>query len=172
VVVPFNEGPEAELGPIVNDAYFGKVPPEYIAVTDDTVFFKGDGTRRGKIGIGPKRSRAIAGSYDEDGQTLTLVTCTAPDKHEGYVNSMWEMQEHPFDGDVINSYNDGSPAPGVDPLGPFYELETSSPAAALGPGENIRHVNRTIHLTGPVKELDAIARKTLGVGLEEIKQAF
>lgn len=40
---------------------------------------------------------------------------------------------------------------GLDPLGPFYELETSSPAAALNPGESLRHIQRTIHIKGPEK---------------------
>lgn len=172
VVIPFKDGPEAQLGPAVNDAYFGRVPPEYMAVSKSTVFFKGDGTRRGKIGISPARSKGIAGSYDADGRVLTLVTYNAPKKTDGYVNSMWEIQKQPFGGDVINSYNDGSPSPGLDPLGPFYELETSSPAAALKPGESIRHIQRTIHIAGPESELDAIAQKTLGVRLHEIKEVF
>ena len=48
VVIPFKSGDEAELGPKVNDTYFGKVPPEYLKVDSDVLFFKGDGTRRGK----------------------------------------------------------------------------------------------------------------------------
>ena len=51
---------------------------------------------------------------------------------------MWEMQREPFKGDVINSYNDGPPAPGKPPLGPFYELETSSPALSLSPASSTR----------------------------------
>jgi alpha-L-fucosidase len=141
VVIPFKEGPEATLGPAVNDTYFGKVPPEYMALSGSTVFFKGDGTRRGKIGISPARSKGIAGSYNADDRVLTLVTYNVPENPGGYVNSMWEIQEKPFGGDVINSYNDGSPGPGLDPLGPFYELETSSPAAALKPGESRHYQN-------------------------------
>jgi hypothetical protein len=81
---------------------------------------------------------------------------------------MWEVQKDPYSGDVINSYNDGSPAPGQPPLGPFYEVETSSPAAALKPGETLRHVQRTIHLSGPAAELDKITKLKLGVGLDAI----
>lgn len=171
-VIPVKTGPEETLGPVVDDAYFGRIPPEYLAVSDDAVFLKGDGTRRGKIGISPARSKGIAGSYDASGNTLTLVTYNVPDGHAGYVNSMWEIQKKPFDGDAINAYNDGSPGPGLDPLGPFYELETSSPATALNPGESIRHIQRTLHTTGPEKELDEIAKKTLGVGIDRIKGAF
>jgi hypothetical protein len=172
VVIPFKAGTEAELGPKVNDAYFGKVPADYLVVTDRVLFFKGDGTRRGKIGISPSRSLGLAASYAADTRTLTLVTYNVPAQHAGYVNSMWELQKDPFSGDAINAYNDGSPAPGQPPLGPFYELETSSPGAALRPGESIQHVGRTIHISGDAVRLDAIARAKLGVGLAEIEAAF
>lgn len=169
VVIPFKAGAIAELGPQVNDTYFGKVPAEYLAVDEDVLFFKGDGTRRGKIGISPQRSKGIAGSYDSASQMLTIVTYNQQDAPNGFVNSMWEHQEKPYDGDVINSYNDGSPEPGKPPLGPFYELETSSPAAALKPGETMRHVQQTLHLQGPEDALDPIAKRLLGVHLNEIK---
>ena len=85
---------------------------------------------------------------------------------------MWEMQQEPYRGDVINSYNDGSPAPGEPPLGPFYELETSSPAAALEPGETMRHVQKTLHLQGSEALLGPIAAQCLGVQLEQISNAW
>ncbi|WP_430438389.1 DUF6786 family protein [Neorhodopirellula lusitana] len=169
IVIPFKSGDDSDLGPRVNDTYFGKVPPEYITVEDDVLFFKGDGTRRGKIGVSPQRSKGVAGSYDADGKVLTIVAYNVQDAPSGFVNSMWEHQEEPFVGDVINAYNDGSPAPSEAPLGPFYELETSSPAAALGPGETMRHIQRTLHLQGSEADLDPIAKRLFGVSLEEIK---
>ena len=172
VVIPFKQGNESELGNKVNDTYFGKVPAEHLIVEDDVLFFRGDGTRRGKIGIGPKRARGIAGSYDAEGGVLTFVTYNEQASPNGYVNSMWELQEKPYDGDLINAYNDGSPEPGKPPLGPFYELETSSPAAALSPGETMKHVQRTWHLQGSESALDPIAKKLLGVSLDEIKSSF
>ena len=63
-----------------------------------------------------------------------------------YVYSMWELQDEPFKGDVVISYNDGPPSPGAKPLGPFYELESSSPVLALKPGESAKHIHRTLHL--------------------------
>ena len=172
VIIPFKPGDEDQLGPAVNDAYFGKVPPEYLKVEEGVLYFRGDGTLRAKIGITPQRSRGIAGSYDEDGGVLNLVTYNIQEAPEGFVNSMWELQDEPYSGDVINAYNDGSPAPGEPPLGPFYELETSSPAAALKPGETMNHVQQTLHLSGPEEVLDPIARRLFGVGLQEIKGAF
>jgi hypothetical protein len=174
IVIPFKTGPESELGPAVNDAYFGKVPADRLVVKADegVLFFSGDGKYRSKIGISPLRVKPFAGSYDAANKVLTLVHLTLPEGAADYVNSMCEIQEKPYAGDVVNSYNDGPASPGAKPLGPFYELETSSPAAALAPGGTSTHVHTTMHFTGPEKALDGIARKTLGVGLAEIKKAF
>ena len=172
VVIPFKEGDEETLGLKVNDDYFGKVPEEYMQVEEQKLFFKGDGTRRGKIGINAKRSKGIAGSFDAAGKVLNIVTYNVQEAPNGFVNSAWKLQDKPFAGDVINSYNDGSPEEGKPPLGPFYELETSSPAAALKPGETLKHVQRTFHIQGTEEELDPLAKQLLGAGLEEIKDAF
>jgi len=172
IVVPFKSGPEAELGPAVNDAYFGKVPADRLVVRDGVLFFSGDGKYRSKIGISPARVKPFAGSYDAANGVLTIVHLTIPEGATDYVNSMWEIQEKPFAGDVVNSYNDGPSAPGAKPLGPFYELESSSPAATLASGGTLTHVHTTMHFQGPKKALDTIARKVLGVGLEAIEKAF
>ena len=172
LVIPVQTGDEATLGRIVNDDYFGSIPADYLQVGDCAVYLKGDGTRRGKIGISPHRSRSVAGSYDALHNVLTLVIYNQQDAPHGYVNSMWEHQQKPYAGDVINAYNDGSPAPGEPPLGPFYELETSSPAAALRPNETMRHVQQTFHLQGSEQQLDPISRCTLGISLQEIVAQF
>ena len=172
VVIPFNEGTDESLGLKVNDDYFGKVPAEYLRVEEKKLFFRGDGTRRGKIGINSKRSKGIAGSYDAEGKVLNIVTYNVQESPNGFVNSAWKLQDEPYSGDVINSYNDGSPEPGKPPLGPFYELETSSPAAALKPGETLKHVQRTFHIQGSEEDLDALAKQLLGVSLDAIKNAF
>lgn len=174
IVAPFQTGSVAARGPIVNDAYFGKVPADRLKIKADkgVLFFKADGLHRSKIGLSPQRAKPLIGSYDAARHVLTLVEPTLPKRAPtGYVNSMWEIQKAPFGGDAINSYNDGPLATGGQ-LGPFYELETSSPAAALRPGASLTHVHRTIHLQGPPAALDPIARRTLGVGLSEITQAF
>lgn len=172
IVVPIAPGPESSLGTAVNADYFGAVPPDRLVVKDGAVFFSGDGQYRSKIGVGPRRVRPILGSYDAATQVLTLVQFTLPPAPHGYVNSKWEIQQQPYAGDVANSYNDGPPAPGAKPLGPFYELESSSPAAALAPGASLEHGHRTLHLTGARAALDAIARATLGAGLDEIERAL
>lgn len=172
VVVPFVKGAEKDLGPIVNDRYFGKVPEKRLIVKDGVMFFSGDGQCRSKIGLSPQRAKSVLGSYDAENHVLTIVQYNKPAAARDYVNSMWALQEHPYAGDVVNSYNDGPPAPGVAPLGPFFELETSSPAAKLGVGGTLTHIHRTIHLTGPEEALDPIARKMLGVSIADIRLAM
>ena len=173
IVVPFKPGPFARRGKIVNDAYFGKVPADRLRVDEKrgVLFFKDDGKKRGKIGIGPSRVLDTLGSYDPDRRVLTLVRFSPLRAGAPYVNSMWEVQKAPYGGDVANSYNDGPLATGGQ-LGPFYELESSSPAAALAPGQSVEHRRVTIHLQGPTAALDAVAVKTLGVHLADIKNAF
>ncbi len=172
VVVPFKPGPVDQLGPIVNDRYFGVVPEERLVVDSNALFFKGDGLFRSKIGVGKARALPTIGSFDAAGEVLTIVQYTLPENANDYVNSLWEVQDRPFSGDVVNSYNDGPPEPGARPLGPFYELETSSPAAELAPGEAITHVHRTFHFQGSRDHLDAIALDKLGVSLDRIEKAF
>ena len=172
VVVPLKAGPDSQLGPPVNADYFGRVPPERLVVRDSVAFFSGDGKFRSKIGVSPKRARPVLGSYDATNGVLTIVQFTMPAVPADYVNSMWEIQKNPYAGDTANSYNDGPPKEGVKPMGPFYELESSSPAAALEPGKSMEHVHRTIHLRGPAIELDRIAQAVLGVGLKDITAAL
>ncbi len=172
VVVPFKAA-DVPQDQIVNDAYFGKVPAERLVVkpAEGVLYFSGDGQCRSKIGVGPVYVLPVAGSYDSASQVLTLVQYTLPDQPAEYVNSMWELQDEPFAGDVVNSYNDG-PLDDGGQLGPFYELETSSPALALEPGASATHVHRTFHLQGPAESLDPIAQKLLGVSIEEIAGAL
>ncbi|HSA00513.1 MAG TPA: hypothetical protein P5055_07215 [Candidatus Paceibacterota bacterium] len=172
IVVPIQPGAESQLGVKVTSDYFGQIPPERLKVKDSVIFFSADGKFRSKIGISPKRSRAILGSYDPDHRCLTLVQFTQPSNVTDYVNSLWKIQENPFQGDAANSYNDGPPAPGAKPLGPFYELESSSPALALTPGQSYSHIHRTVHLTGSISALDEVSRAVLGVSLEEIQTAL
>ncbi|SHJ61994.1 DUF6786 family protein [Pseudozobellia thermophila] len=169
IIIPYNSAGE---GPVVNDMYFGKVPEDRLVIKENVVFFKGDGRHRGKIGLSPSRAKNIIGSYDAERGLLTLVKYRQPDHDAEYVNSMWEIQERPYDGDVVNAYNDGAPKPGEKPLGPFYELETSSPALALKAGESGGHTQMTFHVEGDTTVLGPILERILGVGVEEVKGAF
>jgi len=169
IVVPIKAGPESELGVKVTSDYFGQIPPDRLVVKDDVIYFCADGKYRSKIGINPKRSKGVAGSYDADNKVLTIVQFTVPAGVTDYVNSLWKLQDNPYGGDASNCYNDGPPTPGAKPMGPFFELESSSPAAALAPGRSLSHIHRTVHLSGPEPVLDSVARATLGVSIADIK---
>jgi hypothetical protein len=171
VLAPFVEGPEDKLGPVVNDSYFGKVPADRLKITKNLIFFKADGLQRGKIGLSPLRAKNYIGSYDYAKKVLTLVFYNKPDANQVYVNSMWEIQKNPFSGDVLNSYNDG-PLEDGSQMGPFYELEDSSPAAELKAGESLKHVNLTIHLTGDESALNALLMKQFDITVETVRSAF
>ncbi|MBL8236847.1 MAG: hypothetical protein JNM66_05480 [Bryobacterales bacterium] len=162
VVIPIRPG----AGPGVTDDYFGKVPAARLVSAGNTVFFRGDGRYRSKIGIGPARAKSLLGSYDAQSGVLTIVQFTLPAGASKYVNSQWKMQDNPFSGDVINSYSDDGK------MGAFYEMETSSPAAALAPGQSLEHLHRTIHIGGAQDALDAVAKAVLGVGLHQIRSAL
>jgi hypothetical protein len=171
VVIPFNPGDETVMGPPVNDNYFGKIASDRLKVSGNHIFFRADGKSRGKIGIPPLRATGTMGSYDPANNRLTLLICRLPEGVTDYVNSAWEIQNKPYSGDALNSYNDG-PLEDGSQMGPFYELETSSPAAALKPGEELTHIQFTLHLTGNKEILDSISRQVLGISLEETEGAF
>jgi hypothetical protein len=166
VALPYKEGDENKLGKIVTDDYFGKVPSDRLMVKDGLILFKADGQYRSKIGISPQRALPRVASYDATNGVLTIATFSLPEGSKEYVNSLWQIQEDPFSGDAINSYNDG-PVNGGQ-MGKLYELESSSPAGALAPDESLTHYHRTIHIKASKEELDKIAIKLLGVAVDAI----
>jgi len=162
VIIPYQQSDVAKI----NDSYFGKIDADRLKVTDRHLFFKGDGGKRGKIGTPPEMTIPMAGAYDAENGTLTIVKFNFNAENDVYVNSMWEYQDEPFKGDVINSYNDG-PLEDGSIMGPFYEIETSSPAANLHPGKSLVHRHTTMHFKGEFAELNKIAIATLGIDLNE-----
>ena len=149
---------KTELGKIVTDDYFGKVPSDRLIIDDGILFFKTDGKYRSKIGISPQRALPLCGSYDPANKVLTLLWYSLPANPSKYVNSKWGHQDDPFKGDVVNSYNDG-PVEDGSIMGPFYEIESSSPAAFLKAGEKITHTQRIFHISGDEAKLSLITGK-------------
>jgi hypothetical protein len=169
IIIPYKTDAESDY--IVKDDYFGKVSEDRLVVKNGFIFFKGDGKQRGKIGILPQRALPVLGSYDAENKLLTIVKCEIPEGVSEYVNSAWEIQEFPFKGDAINSYNDG-PLEDGGQLGPFYELETSSPALALKSKEAAVFKQTTAHFEGTEEELNAICQQVFDISLEEIIEIF
>lgn len=173
IVVPFEAGPVERIGPVVNDNYYSKVPADRLKIADGTVFFRGDGDHRSKIGMTAERAKGVMGSYDASNRTLTIIKYTTGLPEDLYVNQKWEIQDLPYSGgDVVNAYNGGPSASGARTVAPFYELESSSPARELKPGERMRYIQTTSHFQGDDQALDALAKAALGVSLDQITEAF
>lgn len=171
IILPFKTGSVEDLGPVVNDVYFGKISSDRLKEDDGFIYFKADGQQRGKIGVSPSRAKPIAGSYDAKNQVLTIAMFSIPTGESRYVNSMWEIQDDPFSGDVVNAYNDGPQEDG-SMLGPFYEIESSSPAANLATGQSLTHYHRTFHFEGDFEALNDLSKTLLGADLNEVKAIF
>jgi len=167
VAVPYKQGDSSGLGKIVTDDYFGKVPDDRLKVDSGLILFKADAVQRSKIGVSPKRALPFVASYDAINNVLTIAQFTLPAGATDYVNSLWKLQDDPFSGDAVNAYNDGEIH--GEQMGRFYEIESSSPAASLVPGNSIRHIHRTIHLRGTKEDLDKISMKILGKPVDAIK---
>jgi len=171
IFIPYNQSKATSDSKVVNDDYFGKVPADRLKVQDGTIWFKVDGKLRSKIGVPPQFAVPFSGSYDAVNGTLTILWCDLPKDNFEYVNSKWGEQANPFEGDAINSYNDG-PADDGTIMGPFYELESSSPAAILKPNEHLTHRQRIFHFEGSDEQLSVITQAVFGISVEEIKKVW
>lgn len=164
VVAPFKTDGE---GPIYTDDYFGQVPSSRLRNENGVIFFKADAKYRSKIGISPARALPFIGSYDAEKQVLTVAQFDLPNDKSPYLNGKWELQGDPLQGDAVNAYNDG--INNGTQLGQFYEIESSSPAAALQPGKTLTHHHRTIHFIGDKNALDKISLHVFGIRVDQIK---
>jgi hypothetical protein len=165
VIIPFI--PILNAKSFITDNYFGKIPSGRLMVRDSVLFFRCDGKSRGKLGLSPAIAKPVVGSYDFEKNVLTILI---PEVHNGdaYVNSKWEIQQQPYKGDVINSYNDGPLEDGTQ-LGPFYEIESSSPAKELQPGQTEEYHQITCHFQGDYSALKELAKQLLFINLDEVK---
>ena len=118
----------------------------------------------------PTYAKPVVGSYDPQHKVLTILMFDL-DSSAKYLNQEWNTTKPIFSGDAVNAYNDGPLADGTQ-MGPFYEMESVSPAAFLKPGESLSHKHAVFHFTGDEKGLNAISQKLLGVSLEEIQKEF
>lgn len=168
VFIPYKQDAE---GVIVNDEYFGKIPADRLVKEDGIIYFKIDGLYRSKLGLPASRATNLCGSYDSSKGVLTILWCNLPEVSSTYVNGQWGVQEDPFAGDVINSYNDG-PVEDGSIMGPFYEIETSSPGAELVPGASLVHIQKVVHIQGKDEQLAPIVQKLFGADLNIIKAKF
>lgn len=170
IVVPFKQTPEDAFGSVATTDYFGAIAADRLKHNDHVLYLKADGKSRGKLGVVPEKAKDWIGSYAADTKVLTLLHFDIDAKAK-YLNQEWNTEKPVFAGDAVNAYNDG-PLEDGSQMGPFYEMESVSPAAMLAPGGSLAHRQSVYHFTGAEKALNAIAQKCLGVTLEEIKTAF
>ena len=167
IVVPYDND---ATGKVATTDYFGQIPPDRVKYNNGILVFKADGKSRGKLGMPPNRTKKLAGSYDAENNVLTIAQFDV-DPQATYLNQEWRTDRDPFVGDAVNAYNDGPLADGTQ-MGPFYEIESVSPAAFLKPGEGLTHKHSVFHFTGDKDELNQISLKTLGISLQDIQAAF
>lgn len=166
ILLPYREA----SGKVATTDYFGEIPANRITHKEGVLYFKADGNSRGKIGLSPQRAKPFAGSYDARNMILT-VTFFDVDEQGVYLNQEWEILPDPYRGDAVNAYNDGPMTDGSQ-MGPFYEIESVSPAAFLAPGAKMTHEHTVVHLTGSADLLNVIAQKVFGVSLSDIEGAL
>ncbi len=169
-VIPYNEGEVSKLGNVVKSDYFGEIPSNRLIDNDGNLYFKTDGKSRGKLGMNAHRTSGIAGNYDPISKRLTVVTFDVI-PNSVYLSQEWNPESNPLEGDALNAYNDG-PLEDGSIMGPFLELESSSPAAFLEPGESILHNHNVFHFVGEEVALSQIAENLLGVSLQKVKTIF
>ena len=169
-VVPYVQGSEDELGKVATTDYFGDIPPQWLQITEKAIYLKVDGKHRAKLGVAPKRAKPIAGNYDPQAKVLTIAVFDV-EKEAAYLNQEWRLDADPLKGDAVNAYNDG-PLEDGSQMGPFYEIESVSPAAFLMPGESMRHRHDVYHFVGDEAQLTLLSEALLGVSIDEIKNIF
>lgn len=169
VFIPYSS--DVKSDEIVRSNYFGAVPDSRLKVDEKLIWFKVDGKERGKIGVGYDRSTPFIGSYSSEDRVLTVLVYNRPTEKRPYMAQLWEIQEEPYNGDAINAYNDG-PLEDGSQMGPFYEMESASPAALLKPEESIEHIQSIFHFTGSEDELTLISNKLFGVTIDDITNQF
>jgi hypothetical protein len=167
IIIPYEK---KSKGKVATTDYFGEISKDRIKYIKGILLFKADGKSRGKLGLSPGRAKNRSGSYDGVNNVLT-ITLFDIDPTSIYLNQEWKTNKNPFNGDAVNAYNDG-PLPNGTQMGPFYEMESVSPAAFLKPGEKLTHVHSVFHFTGNKDELNQIALKTVGISLQDIQTAF
>ncbi|WP_346238742.1 DUF6786 family protein [Niabella insulamsoli] len=167
IVIPYDT---SATGKIATTDYFGEIPSDRIKMDHGVLYFKADGKSRGKLGLSAARAKDVAGSYDAAAQLLTIIKY---DIHpEGkYLNQEWNTEKPVFSGDAMNAYNDG-PLDQGGQMGPFYELESVSPAAFLRPGQKMSHRHSVFHFEGEASKLSAISSKLLGVSIGQIENSW
>ena len=167
ILIPYQENAS---GKVATTDYFGEIPTDRIVYKQGVLFFKADGKSRGKLGLTAQRAKQVAGSYDLESGVLT-ITKYSVDPSKTYLNQEWTTKKDPFVGDAVNAYNDGPLADGGQ-MGPFYEIESVSPAAFLKPNESLTHQHAVYHFMGDKTEINQLIKSLFQIEINDIRKAF
>lgn len=167
-IIPYDETNESDS--IANTGYFGEIPKDRISFAHGNIYLKTDGKFRSKVGLKVIRTKSMAANYDPEYKRLTIIIFDTDIKGT-YLNQEWGKGKKLFDGDAMNAYNDG-PLEDGSIMGPFHELESSSPAAFIQPDEMMSHQHNVFHFTGDKNALSEITKKLLGVTIEILECIF
>jgi len=170
IILPFEYARGENFDQVATTNYFGQIPPERLKHNDSMLFLRADGNSRGKLGIQPKKAKPLAGSYDPENSVLTIILFDL-ERTSRYLNQEWNIEKPPFSGDAVNAYNDGPLTNGTQ-MGPFYEMESVSPAAFLKSKETLLHKHSVFHFSGSAVELNKVAVKLLGISLDSLQKIF
>lgn len=113
-------------------------------IADGLVVFRGDG--RGRFSLGARRATGVLGAWDSERELLTIVRFSGPSAPEGFTGEAIAVR------------------------GVADACEFAVVVSASSPDASLRRV--TVHLTGPRRGLDVVARNVLGAGLDEIEAAL
>jgi len=102
---------------------------------------------------------------------VLTVTKFTLDREQTYLNQEWTIDKDPFKGDAVNAYNDG-PLEDGGQMGPFYEIESVSPAAFLEPQERLEHIHKVYHFAGDREEVAQILKQIFDIQVEDIQSAL
>jgi hypothetical protein len=171
-IVPYQSEGE-NLGAVATTDYFGIIPSDRLKYTNAPhpfIALKTDGKYRSKIGLSSARTTGTAGNYNPDENHLVHISFNH-NPQAVYLNQEWNPDRNPLVGDVFNAYNDG-PLDDGSIMGPFLELESSSPAAFLAPMESLSHFHTVRHYHGQEADLAPVLESLFGLKPQEIKSIF
>jgi len=151
VIIPLDSDNSDKAGKTSVSSYFSVLNEGRLKTKDGVLYFLGDGNFRSKIGIQSKDAGAFICGLDLSRQSLSIIRFKKSDETD-FVNSLWEIQDKPYGGDLLNSYNDGPNDKG-ESLGVFYELESSSPALQLQSEESYTHWQEIWHFSAEPEKL-------------------
>lgn len=169
-IIPYRAEGSIEQSEVVNTTYFGGTPPDRYHVGEEVILMRTDGEYRSKMGLRPPFSVGMAGNYDPLQRRLTVVRFDS-DPSACYLTQEWDPQADPLVGEVFHAYNDGPLEDGTV-MGPFLELESSSPAALLPPRQTLSHTHEVFHFVGDQDDLSTLSCSLLGISLEDMMSHF